>query len=57
MGIIASVLLLFVPCFIFVYNLTAAICRGIKEEGNDGNLFLASLALCAIVVLVILFLD
>ena len=57
MGIFCSILFLFIPCFVFVYNFVAAICRGIKEEENGGNLFLASAALCAILVFAILFID
>ena len=51
MGVILCFFVLLVPSFLFVYNLTAAICRGNKNEDNEGNLILASVALSALVLL------
>ena len=54
MGIIGSFLFFIIPCFLFVYHLVAAICRGIKDEDNEFNLVFASIAMSVIVILVVM---
>ena len=47
---IGTILIFFIPCFLFVYNLVAAISKDrTSDETPTANILVASAALCAIV--------